>query len=723
MGRIYDTTSSNTVDLGAHTNDQYGFLATDYNNDILFEISETYKRIAGWGFTSNTLSKGDIELISSGTHGKIKVGTTDFWDGDTSFKFGGDNGIYKGSTGNISIGSDVDINGNLNVGILPKPTLDDKLELYFSFDAGSLKAEVGNTSVSNTGDVLFTKGAVNDAAVFDGSNYLDVVPNYEVDWTSEAKTIDFWMKLDSLTPPSPNESFRLFGNDGSHSFIDVKTTGTKFTFRGEQTNNSTYLSPLDSLIDKDTEWHKITFVIKDGNWKLYIDGKFQDSASTTPVTSGGSGKLDILFFGHGKSHNYYGANFIGKLDEFKVYNGEFTAEEIKSLYLNPAQKSGVISANKIRTGVIQSSDWDGSSLAGYFATTGTKIDLSDGSVLSKSFKIDSSGNASFIGDLTATGGSFTGAVTAGDGGNIVIDGVNSKIYLGTGVYNNTNTEFYVDNAGQFSLGDKFTWDGTSLNITGSGTFSGTINASDGVFTGAVTVASGSSMAFGKGVSGANDGLKITDNDYIYDTGAFSFGGGALTGTASSLAIDTDDFNLASTNITLTSNSGGSFAVGTVLTADGATNTGTFAGWSFSEDALYKNSLFLSSVTDSTGLYLEDADENKVMQVGDFPLLSTTETNLFSNLNYVEDGDISGSAVTINEDFTDKNISFYAVSKAENDAYGDFARGKITISYGTLEPGQSANFSGIASQPDLVGNTGGQIGLEDRISEVSVTFRD
>jgi hypothetical protein len=489
MGRIYDTTSSNTVDLGAHTNDQYGFLATDYNNDILFEISETYKRIAGWNFTSNTLSKGDIELISSGTHGKIKVGTTDFWDGDTSFKFGGDNGIYKGSTGNISIGSDVDINGNLNVGILPKPTLDDKLELYFSFDAGSLKAEVGNTSVSNTGDVLFTKGAVNDAAVFDGSNYLDVVPNYEVDWTSEAKTIDFWMKLDSLTPPSPNPSFRLFGDDGSYSFIDVNPTGTKFTFRGEQTSNSTYLSALDSLIDKDTEWHKITFVIKDGNWKLYIDGKFQDLAGTTAVTNGGSGKLDILFFGHGSLNNY-GANFIGKLDEFKVYNGEFTAEEIKSLYLNPAQKSGVISANKIRTGVIQSSDWDGSSLAGYFATTGTKIDLSDGSVLSKSFKIDSSGNASFIGDLTATGGSFTGAVTVGDGGNIVIDGVNSKIYLGTGVYNNTNTEFYVDNAGQFSLGDKFTWDGTSLNITGSGTFSGTINASDGVFTGAVTAGSG-----------------------------------------------------------------------------------------------------------------------------------------------------------------------------------------------------------------------------------------
>ena len=41
-----------------------------------------------------------------------------------------------------------------------------------------------------------------------------------------------------------------------------------------------------------------------------------------------------------------------------------------------------------------------------------------------------------------------------------------KIYIGTGTFNNTNTAFYVDDTGQFSLKDKLSWDGTDLTIDG-----------------------------------------------------------------------------------------------------------------------------------------------------------------------------------------------------------------------------------------------------------------
>lgn len=51
-------------------------------------------------------------------------------------------------------------------------------------------------------------------------------------------------------------------------------------------------------------------------------------------------------------------------------------------------------------------------------------------------------------------------------GNTVISS-NSKIYLGTGVYANTNTPFYVDDTSKFSLGNKLTWDGSTLTITGN----------------------------------------------------------------------------------------------------------------------------------------------------------------------------------------------------------------------------------------------------------------
>lgn len=53
------------------------------------------------------------------------------------------------------------------------------------------------------------------------------------------------------------------------------------------------------------------------------------------------------------------------------------------------------------------------------------------------------------------------------GATLTVDTANSKVYIGTGTYGNTNTSFYVDSTGQFSLKDKLTWDGTTLTVGGS----------------------------------------------------------------------------------------------------------------------------------------------------------------------------------------------------------------------------------------------------------------
>ncbi len=52
---------------------------------------------------------------------------------------------------------------------------------------------------------------------------------------------------------------------------------------------------------------------------------------------------------------------------------------------------------------------------------------------------------------------------------IVLDGASTlpKIYYGSGVYNNSNTPFYIDAAGKFSLKDQLIWDGSSLTVRGS----------------------------------------------------------------------------------------------------------------------------------------------------------------------------------------------------------------------------------------------------------------
>ncbi len=68
--------------------------------------------------------------------------------------------------------------------------------------------------------------------------------------------------------------------------------------------------------------------------------------------------------------------------------------------------------------------------------------------------------------------------------DLVLDSANSKIYIGTGTYDNANTPFYVDSTGQLSIGDTLTFTGGDLTITG------TVYASAGSFTGNVSAGSG-----------------------------------------------------------------------------------------------------------------------------------------------------------------------------------------------------------------------------------------
>ena len=102
-----------------------------------------------------------------------------------------------------------------------------------------------------------------------------------------------------------------------------------------------------------------------------------------------------------------------------------------------------------------------------------------------------------------------------------------RIFIGAGNYYSSGTSFYADNTGRFSIGDKLKFDGTNLTVNGSGTF-----------TGLLTTGSGSNLIkVGTGANGVNNGLYIQQgNQYIYTDGTFSFGGGSLTGTASSLNV-------------------------------------------------------------------------------------------------------------------------------------------------------------------------------------------
>ena len=70
-----------------------------------------------------------------------------------------------------------------------------------------------------------------------------------------------------------------------------------------------------------------------------------------------------------------------------------------------------------------------------------------------------------------------------------------KLYEGTGTFNNSNTAFYLDDDGQFSLKDKLSFNGTTLTVSGNLTVENTIDAGkitlDGQDLSALISASGS----------------------------------------------------------------------------------------------------------------------------------------------------------------------------------------------------------------------------------------
>ena len=82
-------------------------------------------------------------------------------------------------------------------------------------------------------------------------------------------------------------------------------------------------------------------------------------------------------------------------------------------------------------------------------------------ISSSNFHLQPDGDTIMQGKITATSGEIAG---------LNID--SNKIYVGTGTHNNSNTAFYVEDDGKFSLKDKLSWDGSNLSIEGSITITG-----------------------------------------------------------------------------------------------------------------------------------------------------------------------------------------------------------------------------------------------------------
>ena len=232
-------------------------------------------------------------------------------------------------------------------------------------------------------------------------------------------------------------------------------------------------------------------------------------------------------------------------------------------------------------------------------------------------------NVFLQGAITATTGSFTGKVHVGTTDGIVIDGNAKKLYQGTGTHNNTNTGFYMDSSGNFSLGDKLVWNGSSLTVTG-----------------AINITSGTGFATAESVSGSfATPAGVSGSAQQYGAGA------AASASAVQGNLDTVSGSIATDLNTVSSSTAARIVTDAnnliIVPADAPSGNGLFLTSNYL--GYYNNGW--NAFIQSNGNFLFKADDNNLVSFG----VSQAGGNFASSSNFVlraSNAFLSGSSVNV-----------------------------------------------------------------------------
>jgi hypothetical protein len=163
-----------------------------------------------------------------------------------------------------------------------------------------------------------------------------------------------------------------------------------------------------------------------------------------------------------------------------------------------------------------------------------------------------------ITNATVSGGTV-GGINAGAGATA------NRFYIGAGTFNNANTAFYVDSAGQFSLKNKLVWTGDALTIDGTVTIGGTTastvvsNAATGAGDPATRINAGSTTITGSKIRTGS----IDSNNFVWT--------GSTTYSVAGTRLDLEGGQIISKNFRIDGSGNASFA-GSITS--GSTITGS-----------------------------------------------------------------------------------------------------------------------------------------------------
>ena len=239
--------------------------------------------------------------------------------------------------------------------------------------------------------------------------------------------------------------------------------------------------------------------------------------ANTPVYLDSAGQFSL---GNKLSYNTSGNLEVN--GSITVTGGNAATDANALLYASRAVTSGSVSANAAQT----AAELFAASAAGRAVTSGSNSATAAQQAAITQAKSDASASINLLANgnwtagntfissrsisspiIAANAGYISGIFKVGQNG-ITLDGENNKIYVGTGQYGQTNTPFYFASGSTdvFSLGNKLTFNGTNLTVSGN------ITATGGSFSGFMTAGT---AKIGVDVSGTEDGILLDSNNYWY----------------------------------------------------------------------------------------------------------------------------------------------------------------------------------------------------------------
>jgi hypothetical protein len=212
-------------------------------------------------------------------------------------------------------------------------TLSNGLVAYYPFNGNANDAS-GNDNHGNAFGAVLTAdifGNPNSAYYFDGiDDYIEIPNDISLNFGIEDFAISLWLKYPSqaggnydystvfIKAENPNNPY-----EGITLFVDYRTPGVacfRTTYDYEMFSNSNNLN--------NDAWRHFVLVRQNGILKIFINGSL-DNSQNLPITNV-SNNANIFL---GRNHIYpTHQNFLGKMDNVRIYNRALSDAEIQELY-------------------------------------------------------------------------------------------------------------------------------------------------------------------------------------------------------------------------------------------------------------------------------------------------------------------------------------------------------------------------------------------------------